>query len=202
MADYACTIRGYRGQLCVDADGRCTWENIRNVILLIEDADRIKIVSHCLRAEKARAYLWRRRPDLGPAWFERRITASETGFWSSRPWCCSAGEICAGSCRSEEISIAAAFDTAAPGNVLGNDSRQDDDVGRPDHRPGPTGELAFWAALHQPGQVAESETGVWVGAERLVLFTRVPRARLPEHPGAAGVGPSSSTSSHSRTPTS
>lgn len=65
MADYARKIRGYRGQLCVETDSRCTWENVRNVIPLIEDADRIKIVSHSLHAEKARAYLWRQRPDLG-----------------------------------------------------------------------------------------------------------------------------------------
>ena len=64
MADYARKIRGYRGQLCVETDSRCTWENVRNVIPLIEDADRIKIVSHSLHAEKARAYLWRQRPDL------------------------------------------------------------------------------------------------------------------------------------------
>jgi uncharacterized SAM-binding protein YcdF (DUF218 family) len=56
--------RCYRGQLCVETDSRCTWENVRNVIPLIEDADRIKIVSHSLHAEKARAYLWRQRPDL------------------------------------------------------------------------------------------------------------------------------------------
>jgi len=64
MADYAREICGYRGQLGVETDSRCTWENISNVIPLIEDADRIKIVSHSLHAEKARAYLWRQRPDL------------------------------------------------------------------------------------------------------------------------------------------
>jgi hypothetical protein len=64
MADYARKIRGYRGQLCVETDSRCIWENISNVIPLIEDADYIKIVSRSLRAEKARAYLWRQRPDL------------------------------------------------------------------------------------------------------------------------------------------
>ena len=64
MADYAREICGYRGQLGVETDSRCTWENIRNVIPLIEDADRIKIVSHSLHAENARAYLWRQRPDL------------------------------------------------------------------------------------------------------------------------------------------
>ncbi|WP_234995731.1 YdcF family protein [Streptoalloteichus hindustanus] len=64
MADYARRRRGYRGRLCVETESTTTWENIRNVIPLIEDADRIKIVSHSLHAEKARAYLWRQRPDL------------------------------------------------------------------------------------------------------------------------------------------
>lgn len=64
MADYAREVRGYRGRLLVEPESRSTWENVRNVIPLIEDADRIKIVSHSLHAEKARAYLWRERPDL------------------------------------------------------------------------------------------------------------------------------------------
>ncbi|SFQ55160.1 DUF218 domain-containing protein [Amycolatopsis arida] len=65
MADYARERRGYRGPLLVETESRSTWENVRNVIPLIEDADRVKIVSHSLHAEKARAYLWRQRPDLG-----------------------------------------------------------------------------------------------------------------------------------------
>lgn len=64
MADYAREICGYRGQLCVEAESRSTWENVSNVIPLIEDVDHIKFVSHSLHAEKARAYLWRQRPDL------------------------------------------------------------------------------------------------------------------------------------------
>ncbi|MFC0623628.1 hypothetical protein [Kribbella deserti] len=31
---------------------------------MIENAARIKIVSHSMHAEKGRAYLWRQRPDL------------------------------------------------------------------------------------------------------------------------------------------
>lgn len=64
MADYARERHGYRGRLRVETESRSTWENIRNVIPLIEDVDRIKIVSQSLHAEKARAYLWRQRPDL------------------------------------------------------------------------------------------------------------------------------------------
>ncbi|EFC83269.1 YdcF family protein [Parafrankia sp. EUN1f] len=65
MADYARGARGYHGPLSVDSVSRSTWENIGNVIPLIEDADRIKVVSDSLHAERARAYLWRQRPDLG-----------------------------------------------------------------------------------------------------------------------------------------
>jgi uncharacterized SAM-binding protein YcdF (DUF218 family) len=63
MADYA-RASGYRGPLCTETQSRSTWQNVGNVIPLIEDADRIKIVSHSLHAEKARAYLERQRPDL------------------------------------------------------------------------------------------------------------------------------------------
>ena len=64
MAAYARDECGYRGPLVVDDESRSTWQNVTNVIPLIEGADRIKIVSHSLHAEKARAYLWRQRPDL------------------------------------------------------------------------------------------------------------------------------------------
>ncbi|WP_112248544.1 YdcF family protein [Kribbella monticola] len=65
MARYAREIRGYQGELALDTTSRSTWENIQNAVPLIEDAARIKIVSHSLHAEKARAYLHRLRPDLG-----------------------------------------------------------------------------------------------------------------------------------------
>lgn len=64
MAAYARDVLGYRGPLAVDAASRSTWQNVTNIIPLVEGADRIKIVSHSLHAEKARAYLWRQRPDL------------------------------------------------------------------------------------------------------------------------------------------
>ncbi|MFD0691943.1 YdcF family protein [Actinomadura fibrosa] len=64
MASYARTRYGYRGPLLVETESRSTWENVANVIPLIEDAERIKVVSHSLHAEKARAYLWLQRPDL------------------------------------------------------------------------------------------------------------------------------------------
>ncbi|MBO0898614.1 YdcF family protein [Cellulomonas sp. zg-ZUI222] len=55
---------GYTGAVRLDRTSRTTWENIENAIPLIEDAHSIAIVSSSLHAEKARAYLWRQRPDL------------------------------------------------------------------------------------------------------------------------------------------
>lgn len=63
MADYA-SARGYSGPLALDTVSRTTWENVENAIALIGDADRIKIVSNSLHAEKARRYLAVMRPDL------------------------------------------------------------------------------------------------------------------------------------------
>ncbi|WP_053204595.1 YdcF family protein [Jiangella muralis] len=64
MARYARAGRGYDGDLRLEPDSRTTWENIRNVAPLLADADRIKIVSHPLHAEKGRAYLHRAHPEL------------------------------------------------------------------------------------------------------------------------------------------
>jgi hypothetical protein len=64
MAGYATKKLGYEGELALDMTSRSTWENVRNAIPLIEDAARIKVVSHSLHAEKARAYLQHLRPDL------------------------------------------------------------------------------------------------------------------------------------------
>ncbi|MFC9558583.1 YdcF family protein [Agromyces sp. NPDC056965] len=63
MARYA-RRRGYTGPIRLERESVTTWENIRNAIPMIEDADSIKIVSNSLHAEKARAYLWELRPDL------------------------------------------------------------------------------------------------------------------------------------------
>lgn len=64
MARYARDELGYDGPLHLDRDSQSTWENISNAIPLIEDADVIKIVSNSLHAERARVYLWKKRPDL------------------------------------------------------------------------------------------------------------------------------------------
>ncbi len=64
MEDFARGTLGYTGPSTLDRTSMSTWENIRNAIPLIETADRIKIVSNSLHAEKGRAYLWTLRPDL------------------------------------------------------------------------------------------------------------------------------------------
>ncbi|WP_280399899.1 YdcF family protein [Nocardia carnea] len=63
MASYARSV-GYSGPLDVETESRSTWENVENAIPLIEEADRIKIVSNPLHAAKARRYLAQQRPDL------------------------------------------------------------------------------------------------------------------------------------------
>ena len=55
---------GFAGTVRLEEQSRNTWENVRNVIPLVEDVDQIKIVSNPLHAQKARLYLRRQRPDL------------------------------------------------------------------------------------------------------------------------------------------
>ncbi|HEY0717676.1 MAG TPA: YdcF family protein [Streptosporangiaceae bacterium] len=76
MACYARESCGYPGVLITELTSRSTWENVRNAIPLIEDADRIKIVSNSLHAEQARWYLWRTRPDLA----QRLVPAADYRF--------------------------------------------------------------------------------------------------------------------------
>jgi hypothetical protein len=76
MATYVRASSGYTGVLITEAESRTTWGNIQNVIPLIADADRIKIVSHSLQAERARAHLWEQRPDLA----ERLVPAADYRF--------------------------------------------------------------------------------------------------------------------------
>ncbi|MBP5859297.1 YdcF family protein [Streptomyces scabiei] len=64
MADYAQSVLGFDGTVLLEDRSTTTWENITNVIPLLEDVDRIKIVSQPAHALKARAYLRRQRPDL------------------------------------------------------------------------------------------------------------------------------------------
>lgn len=64
MADYATSVLGFDGTVLLEDQSTTTWENIMNVIPLLEDVDRIKIASQPAHALKARAYLRRQRPDL------------------------------------------------------------------------------------------------------------------------------------------
>ena len=64
MADYAKSVLEFDGTVRLEDQSATTWENITNVIPLLEDVDRIKIVSQPAHGLKARAYLRRQRPDL------------------------------------------------------------------------------------------------------------------------------------------
>jgi uncharacterized SAM-binding protein YcdF (DUF218 family) len=64
MAGYAKSVLEFDGSVLLENQSRTTWENVTNVIPLLENVDRIKIVSQPAHALKARAYLRRQRPDL------------------------------------------------------------------------------------------------------------------------------------------
>ncbi|MEU5344584.1 MULTISPECIES: YdcF family protein [unclassified Streptomyces] len=79
MADYAKSVLEFDGTLLLEEQSATTWENITNVIPLLEDVDHIKIASQPAHALKARAYLRRQRPDLA----ERLVRADDyrPGEW-------------------------------------------------------------------------------------------------------------------------
>ncbi|MFD3419248.1 YdcF family protein [Streptomyces decoyicus] len=79
MSDYATSVLGFDGTVLLEDRSATTWENITNVIPLLEDVDRIKIASQPAHALKARAYLRRQRPDLA----ERLVRADDyrPGEW-------------------------------------------------------------------------------------------------------------------------
>jgi uncharacterized SAM-binding protein YcdF (DUF218 family) len=64
LARYAVAQRGFTGTVELEERSRSTWQNVENVIPLIEHVDQIKIVSNPLHAQKARLYLRHLRPDL------------------------------------------------------------------------------------------------------------------------------------------
>lgn len=79
MADYAKSELDFDGTVLLEDRSATTWENITNVIPLIEDAAHIKIASQPAHALKARAYLRRQRPDLA----QRLVRAADyrPGEW-------------------------------------------------------------------------------------------------------------------------
>ena len=66
MADYAVNKLEYQGAYLLEEESRTTWENITNLLPMVEDVDRIKIASLPAHALKARVYVRRQRPDLAP----------------------------------------------------------------------------------------------------------------------------------------
>jgi uncharacterized SAM-binding protein YcdF (DUF218 family) len=55
---------GWRGTIIEETASRSTWNNVANVLPLLDEAAWIMVVSNSLHAEKARELLRRQRPDL------------------------------------------------------------------------------------------------------------------------------------------
>ncbi|WP_202965827.1 YdcF family protein [Agreia bicolorata] len=73
LLEYARTHCGYDGAYVLDRLSRTTWENIANVVDILAGFDTVKIASNSMHAEKARAYLWKQRPDVA----ERLVAAKD-----------------------------------------------------------------------------------------------------------------------------
>ncbi|MGF0116307.1 YdcF family protein [Promicromonospora sp. Marseille-Q5078] len=76
LADHAVDVLGYDGPVVLEEESRTTWENVARVLPLVEDADRITVVSQPAHALKARAYVLRQRPDLAG-----RLTRGDDHRW-------------------------------------------------------------------------------------------------------------------------
>lgn len=72
--------RGFDGPLILEDRARNTRENVANVIPLLEDAERILVVSEPIHALVARTYLARNRPDLAAR--VARARDQRWGEWS------------------------------------------------------------------------------------------------------------------------
>ncbi|MFD4370575.1 YdcF family protein [Streptomyces sp. NPDC058486] len=95
MATYAREMLAFDGNVLLEEHSTTTWENVTNVIPLLEDVDRIKFVSQPAHALKARAYLQRQRPDLAhklvraddyrlAEWLPAKPLLAFYGLWSLR----------------------------------------------------------------------------------------------------------------------
>lgn len=71
--------QGYTGPILLEARSRTTWENIAFAAPLIENAERIAVVSDSMHAEFAREYLREQRPDLAA----RLVRGSDYRFGES-----------------------------------------------------------------------------------------------------------------------
>lgn len=76
LADHAVRDCGYRGPVVLEEESRTTWENVTNVVPLLDGVDRIAFVSQPAHALKARVYLRRQRPDLAA-----RLVRSDDHRW-------------------------------------------------------------------------------------------------------------------------
>ncbi|NEB73677.1 YdcF family protein [Streptomyces sp. SID14478] len=106
MADYAQSVSAFEGTVLLEDRSATTWENITNVIPLIEDVDRIKIASQPAHALKARAYLRRQRPDLAAKlvragdyrpgeWMAAKPLLALYGLWTLRGLAPAERRVCA-----------------------------------------------------------------------------------------------------------
>lgn len=64
MSRYAVEELRFDGDIMLEDQSHSTWQNVANAIPMVEDVERINIVSNSLQAQKARLYLRRQRPDL------------------------------------------------------------------------------------------------------------------------------------------
>ncbi|ROP63483.1 uncharacterized SAM-binding protein YcdF (DUF218 family) [Curtobacterium sp. ZW137] len=76
LAQYLRDELGWTGSLLQETESRSTWDNVRNIIPMIESAEWIVFASNGLHAEKAREYLRRQRPDLA----DRLVIGGEYRF--------------------------------------------------------------------------------------------------------------------------
>jgi uncharacterized SAM-binding protein YcdF (DUF218 family) len=65
LRQYIVDCLHWRGEVLVEPNSSSTWENVRNVLPLVEEYDWTAFASNGLHAAKARLYLARQRPDLG-----------------------------------------------------------------------------------------------------------------------------------------
>lgn len=81
MAHYATTDLAFTGPILTETRSRTSWENVTNVLPLMENADRVVIASQPAHALKIRAYIRRQRPDVA----ERLVRGGDYRFGEWAP---------------------------------------------------------------------------------------------------------------------